>query len=91
MRKQLRYIIWLVLVILVITNIGLFISSIKLSDEINVFEKEIQKLHQINLELEKEISYYDSYQFAASNAANLGFTKKSTPFYLENLRYAFKK
>lgn len=77
--------------ILVVMNIGLFVSCIKLGENINTFEREIWKLHQINTELEKEVSYYDSYQFAASQAASLGFIKKSLPLYLENLRYAFKQ
>ncbi len=83
--------LWFFLMILVITNIGLFVSSIKLGQDINTFEREIRRLHQVNTELEKEVSYYDSYQFAASQAASLGFIKKSIPLYLENLRYAFKQ
>lgn len=91
MKRRIKYTVWFLLLILVLTNIAFFVSSIRLGEEINFFEKESQKLRQINLELEKEISYYDSYQFAASNAASLGFVKKTTPLYLENLRYALKK
>lgn len=91
MTKKIKYIIWFVLIILVVTNIGLFVSCIKLGENINTFEREIRRLHQINTELEKEISYYDSYQFAASQAASLGFIKKSIPLYIENLRYAFRQ
>lgn len=86
-----KYIIWFVFLILVILNIGVFVYSIKLGEEIDIFEKETKKLHQKNIELEKEISYFDSYQYAASQAAGLGFNKKATPLYLENLQYAFKQ
>ncbi len=91
MKTTFKYIIGFLLTILIVLNIGLLVSTIKLSDEISIYEKEIERLHQLNIELEKEISYYDSYQFAASHAATLGFVKKSIPFYLENLRYAFKQ
>lgn len=91
MRKQIKYLVWCILLVLLIANAGLFVSTIKLSNEINTFEKETQRLHQINIDLEKEISQYDSYQFIASQAANLGFVRKSSPLYLDNLRYAFKQ
>ncbi len=86
-----KYLIWFLLLLLVILNIGVFISSIRLADEISFFEIETKKLHRENVELEKEISFYDSYQYAASQAAELGFIKKATPVYLENLQYAFKQ
>lgn len=91
MKIPLKHIIGFLLIVLVILNVGLFVYSIRLSDEINIFEKETRKLHQLNIGLEKETSYYDSYQFAASKAASLGFVKKSTPLFLENLRYALKR
>jgi uncharacterized protein YxeA len=86
-----KKIIWSVLTLLVIINIGLFVKSINLSGEINTFEKETRRLHEQNIQLEKETSYYDSYQFAASQAASFGFVKKSTPLFLENLKYALKR
>ncbi len=74
--------------ILIFINIGFFVSSIKLSDEIARFEQNTLVLHQQNIELQKELARYDSFQYAASMAASLDYIKKSTPVYLDNLKYA---
>ncbi len=76
---------------LIIINIGFFISSIKLSDEIANFEQNTRIIHQQNIELQKDLANYDSFQYAASMAAALNFIKPVQPVYLENLKYAMNK
>lgn len=83
--------IWIIFAILIVTNIFIFVSGIKLSDEISYFEKETRLFHQESVELEKQKSSLSSLQYAASIAATLEFTKKSQPIYLENLPYAMNK
>ncbi|MFH0979799.1 MAG: hypothetical protein V1803_02545 [Candidatus Roizmanbacteria bacterium] len=89
MRKSINFLIWIVMISLVVGNIFLFYSSIKLGDEISFFEQKIQKIHHENLNLEKELSYVSSLQYAQKLVKNLKFTKKSQPSYLEKLVYAF--
>ena len=60
----------------------------KLSDQVNHFENQINKLHQENLNLEGKIFAVDSLQYAASMAAQFDFSQKAQPVYLENLKYA---
>lgn len=85
-----KNIIWLVLSILVAGNIFIFVSGMKLANEINFYEREIKKLHRENTELTTKISQLNSLQFAASIAGQLNFVKKSQPIYLESLKYAYK-
>lgn len=75
---------------LAIANIGIFISSIQLSDKITFYDKESKRLKQENLDLEQKIYEVNSLQKAASAAAELDFTKKAEPNYLENLGVALK-
>lgn len=88
MKYILRYGIWLILFLGIVANIAIFVWGMGLGNEINFFEQETKRLHLQNIELDKKISYYQSLQFAASTAAVLDFTKKGTPVYLENLKYA---
>ncbi len=85
---MIKKIIGIIFFVLIIINIGLFVSSIKLSDEIAVYERNTQKTHEQNIELQKQVARYDSIQFAASAAASLNFVKQSAPVYLDNLKYA---
>jgi len=86
-----KNIVWVLLIGLVITNIYLFVSGISLADKINFFENETRKIHQQNIALENETSYFDSISYAASMAAVLDFVKPSSPIYLENLKYALNR
>lgn len=63
----------------------------KLSDEINRYEKDIKKLKKENIELEKKVYEISSLKYAASVSASLDFTQKSSPLYFENLKYAFNR
>ena len=89
MKINLKKIIGLLIFVFIFSKIFFFVLGIKLSDEVKLLEVKIKKIHQENIELEKEISFLNSYQYAASQAANLGFIKEAQPIYLENLKYAF--
>lgn len=88
MRHLTRFSIWIIFSVFISANIYIFIQSIKLSDKINRFEKEIKILHQENLTLENKIYDVDSLKYASSMAAQLEFIQKAQPVYLENLQYA---
>ena len=88
MKSLTKYFIWFIFAILLTGNVFIFLNSIKLSDEINHFEKETKNLHQENLNIENKIYEVDSLQYAASMASELDFTQKAEPIYLENLKYA---
>ncbi len=91
MNNILKQIIWGTLALLISSNIYICISGMKIADEINYFEQQTKETHKNNLNLEKGLSLYDSYQYAASKAAELNFVKKTTPIYLENLKYALNR
>lgn len=76
---------------LMVANIYVFLSGVALGDEINHYEKEITRLHQENLDIEKKVYDAESLNYAASMAAAMDFSKKTTPVYLDNLKYAFKQ
>ena len=89
--KKVKYLIGLVLIGLIVVNIHIFVSSIKLSNDINKFESQIATLHKENIELEKNLYQVDSYQYATSMSAVLNFTKVSQPLYIDNIKYAYNK
>lgn len=72
-------------------NIVIFVKSMSLSQQINLFEMETKKLKQENIELEKEAYRINSLQYVSSIAAELGFKKKAEPYFLENLDFALKQ
>jgi hypothetical protein len=84
----LKHFIFITLVILLLCNIFVFLQSIKLGDQINKYEKEINRLHQENLILENNVYEVDSLQYASSMAAMLNFTQKAEPTFLDELKYA---
>lgn len=88
MKNLTKYALLLVFLGLVAANIYAFLDSIKLSDKINHYESEIKNLHQENLILENKIFTVDSLQHATSMAAQLNFTQKAQPVFLDNLKYA---
>lgn len=83
--------IYVVFAGLLVANIYVFMSGVALSDQINKFEGEINRLHQENLDLEKKTYDAESLTYAAEMADKLDFTKKSTPIYLNNLKYALNR
>lgn len=76
---------------LVAANIYIFMSGVALSDEINHYEDEITRLHQENIDLAKKTYDAESLTYAAEVAGKLEFTQKSTPIYLENMKYALNR
>jgi hypothetical protein len=75
---------------LAVANVGIFISSMHLSDKITFYDQESKRLKEENLELEQKIYEINSLQKAASAAAELKFNKKAQPNYLQNLGVALK-
>lgn len=88
--KVFKYLIWLSFLIMIVGNIFVFVSGIQISDEINRLEKQIVKLHEENIDLEKEINQATSFQHTASIAAELNFTSKLTPLLIVDQKYARK-
>lgn len=89
MKRSINSLIILMLFGLIAANIFLFYSSIKISDEISVYEQRIQKVHHENINLEKDLARLSSLQYAQKLASNLKFSKISRPSYIEKLVYAF--
>lgn len=89
--KYLNKLIWIVFVGLIIGNVYVFVSGIKISDEINRFEADITKIHQENIDLEKETYEVESLQYTASVAARLEFTEQPAPLILNNTNYALNR
>ena len=83
--------VWVTFFILLFVNMSILVHSISLSHEINIYENEIKKIHQENIELSNKAYEIDSLQYAASMAARLEFTQSATPFYLEGQKYALNK
>lgn len=75
---------------LAVVNLFIFVSSIKMSEKINFYETETKKLHTQNIELEKNLYQSSSLSQVASEAAELEFTKKVEPTYLDKLQYALR-
>lgn len=90
MKYSFRFIIWTFFGILLFGNIYIFILGIKLGTDINSYEIETQKLKDNNIELEKKAYAVESLQYAASKAAEMNFTVKSSPIFPDNFVYAFK-
>jgi cell division protein FtsB len=89
MKKTLG-LVWLFFVLLLAANIYIFLSGMNLSEKINTYEKETKRLRQENIDLEAKAYEANSLQHAASRAAELDFSKKAEPYFLDNLRVALK-
>ncbi len=73
----------------IIVNLLFFFFSIKLSDDISLYEDKMEKIHHQNINLERQLSQISSLEYAKKVAINLDLNKKAEPIYLENLKYAF--
>lgn len=89
MKKIFNLLIGIIFIVLIIINLFLFYSSIKLGNEITTFEAKIETLHKQNISLEKELSRLSSLSYAQKLAKKLDFTKKAQPEFLEKIIYAF--
>jgi len=83
--------IWIFFVGLIIGNVYIFLSGIRLSNEINRYEKEITRLHNENTDLEKQVFEIESLKYTASMAATLNFTEQPAPMILDNFKYALNR
>jgi hypothetical protein len=91
MKTIIKSIFFVVFASLVVANVYIFVSSIKLGERITFYESEIKKLHNANIELEQKVYKVNSLQYSASQAAALDFTKKVEPIYLDKLHFAQKE
>jgi len=80
----------LVMTGLIISNLFVMISGIVISDEINNYEQKTDKLHKINLSLEKEVANLSSLKFAQEQAKEFNFTNSTAPQYIDQLKYAHR-
>ncbi|MCX7881276.1 MAG: hypothetical protein N2482_02050 [Patescibacteria group bacterium] len=80
----------LLFIILVFCHLFVFISEIQLARTMTKLEEETKNLKRENIDLIERLSEVNSLTYVASQAALIKLTKKITPFYLENLKYAFK-
>ncbi len=71
------------LVILVILNILVFVSSSQMSDRIVIYNTKTQELTKKNTQLEAKLYTIDSLSHAASAAATLGYTQKVEPTFVK--------
>lgn len=84
-----KHFIWIIVIGLFVANVFVFVSGVQLSDEIMHYDQEIKRYTQENMELEKKAFDIGSLQHAASMAADLQYTEKIAPTYLDNLKFAF--
>ena len=75
---------------LIIANLFVVISGIVISDKINNFEKKTDKLHKINLTLEKEAAALSSLNYAQAQAKEYGFINSTAPQYIDQLKFAYR-
>jgi cell division protein FtsL len=73
---------------LIAGNIFVFVSSMKLSGQIEWYEQKIGSLSQENLQLQQNAYEANSLTRAASVAASLDFTHKASPYYLAHPEFA---
>ncbi len=88
MKKYLNIFIPCILLILVIANALIIVRGLKLSDEIYRFESQTKNIKKQNSELEKKLYDASSLQYAASQAARLGYTKNAPAYSLTVLKQA---
>lgn len=91
MKQLVKQAIWLLFFALMIANVYVFVSGVKLSDELSHYDSEISRLNQENLELEKRVYSVESLTHAASIAAELNFTNAAPPVYLDEQRFALNR
>lgn len=91
MKSFYKLIITGIFIFLILLNIWVFTRGMHLSEEINKFELRTEELKKDNMELEANLYRINSLKNTSSIAANLDFTKRADPYFLDNLRVALKK
>lgn len=79
----------LICAILVIINVTYFVKGVRLSDEINYYEKQVTKFKQANVDIEQEIYALESLTKTASIAAELEYGKYNEPIFSDKPQYAY--
>ena len=77
-----------IFVVAVMGNIAIFISSMKLSNEIHLFDTKTFSLQQENIQLEKEMADADSFLHTKEYQQKWGFVRATQPTYVSDLPMA---
>ena len=88
MKNHYREIIIGVFIVAVVGNIAIFISSMKLSNEIHVFDQKTLTLQQENIQLEKEMADTESFLHTKEYQQKWGFKRATQPIYVGDLPIA---
>ncbi len=91
MKKLIKPAVIIFFTALIIANVYIFVAGIKSSVEITKMETELENLKQENYGLESKLGKVSSLEYAASMAANMDFSKKTVPTYLDSLKYALNR
>ncbi len=83
-----KNIFWIVIAVFIVANLVIFLQGLTLGDQIARYESQIIKLKDENTDLEKKVYELQSFSRASSVAAQLSYTKKANPLYIDNLLYA---
>jgi cell division protein FtsL len=73
---------------LLIGNIFMFASSVKISDQITYIETKIEGVRKENSEIQQKILAENSLQTLEFIAKQTGYTKEAEPYYLGETGYA---
>lgn len=91
MKSLFKYVFSGIFVLLILLNIWIFTKGMHLSQDINNFEIQTSKLRKENMELEADLYRINSLNNTLKIAEKLAFTKKASPYFLDNLSVALKK
>ena len=80
-----------VLTALLLGNIFIFASSVKLTDSITKLESETQRIRKENGQLRQKLYAENSLQTLEYIAGKSGFTQQAEPFYLGKTDYAMAR
>jgi len=91
MKKLIKPVLFIFLAILILINVLIFVRGIQSAVEITKIESQLVSLKEENYSLENKLSEVSSLSYAASMAAELNFSQKTVPFYLDGLKYALNR
>lgn len=91
MKKNYHVLFYVLFLVMGVAHLYLFVSGITLGDRISKYENLTKVLRQDNIDLEKKLYNVESLTYAASQAAKLKFTQKTTPLYLESQGIALQR
>ena len=88
MKNYYREIIMGIFVVAVVGNVIIFISSMKLSNEIHVFDQKTYVLQEENIQLEKEMADTESFLHTKEYQVKWGFERVTQPVFVSDLPMA---